>query len=131
MVSMDARHAGELGFDSPLRHFFKNLNQHLALQRPPNGHTVRHPPPYDHKPVVKQFKIWWSIHSSGNVIHWTIRKGVHPCWTNSLVDNPQVDKTTMNRLCMCADKFSLYNKAMFCLYNCIHCNHRIISCTVI
>ena len=97
MVSVDARHTGELGFDSLLRHFFKNLNQHLALQGPPDGHTVHPPPPYDHKPVVKQFKKWWAIHSSGKVIHWTIRKVVHPCWTNILVDNPQVGKTTMNR----------------------------------
>ena len=28
MVSMDARHTRELRFDSLLRHFFKNLNQH-------------------------------------------------------------------------------------------------------
>ena len=27
MVSVDARHTGELGFESLLRHFFKNLNQ--------------------------------------------------------------------------------------------------------
>ena len=56
MVSVDVRQSGELGFESLLRHFFKNLNQHLALQGPPAGQTVRHPPLYDHKPVVKPFK---------------------------------------------------------------------------
>ena len=40
MVSMGARHTGDLGFDSLLRHFFVNLNQHLALTGPPGGHTV-------------------------------------------------------------------------------------------
>ena len=42
MVSMDARHTGDLRFDSLLRHFFKTFNQHLALQGPPGGQTVRH-----------------------------------------------------------------------------------------
>ena len=48
MVSMDAQHAGEPGFDSLLRHFFKNLTQHLALPVPPGGVTVR-------RGVVKQW----------------------------------------------------------------------------
>ena len=110
MVSVDARHTGELGLESLLRHFFKNLNQPLALQGPPAGQTVRHPPLYDHKPVVKPFKKWWTIRYSGKVIHWiTIRKVVHPCWTNSLVDNPQVGKTTMNQIKHCASKVNQYN----------------------
>ena len=93
---MDAQHAGEPGFESLLRHFFKNLTQHLALPESPAGQTVFHPPVYIHKPVVKSFENRWSIRYSGKVIHWTIRKVVHLCWTNSLVDNPQVDKTTIN-----------------------------------
>jgi len=47
MVSVDTRHAGEPGFDSLLRHFFKNLNQHLALQGLHAGQTVLHPPLYN------------------------------------------------------------------------------------
>ena len=35
--------------------------------------------------------------NSGKVIHWSIRKVVHPCWTIRLVDNPQVDITTIHR----------------------------------
>ena len=42
MVSVGARHTGELGFDSLLRNFFKNLTQHLALPESPAGQTVRH-----------------------------------------------------------------------------------------
>ena len=87
MVFMDARHTGEPGFDSLLRHFFKNLTQHLALPESPAGQTVCHPPLYVHKPVVESFKN-----------RWTIRKVDHPCWLICLVDNPQVGKTTMNRL---------------------------------
>ena len=86
MVSVGARHTGELGFESLLRHFFKYLTQHLALPESPAGQTVPHPPLYVHKPVVDSFE---------NL--WTIRKVVHPCWTICLVDNPQVGKTTMNR----------------------------------
>ena len=39
IVSMDARHTGDLGFDSLLGHYFKYLNQHLALPRPPGGYS--------------------------------------------------------------------------------------------
>ena len=40
MVSKEARHTGDLGLNSLLRHFFINLNQHLASPGPPGGHTV-------------------------------------------------------------------------------------------
>jgi hypothetical protein len=96
MVSVDAQQTGEPGFKSLLRHFFKNLTQHLALPLSPAGQKNRHPPLYVHKPVVNSFENRWTICYSGKVIHWTIRKVVHPCWTNSLVGNLQVDETTIN-----------------------------------
>ena len=92
---MDAQQTGEHRFESLLRHFFKNLTQHLALAESLAGQTVRHPPLYDHKAVVKPFKNRWSIHYIGKVIHGTIRKVAHPCWSIRLVDNRQVDETTM------------------------------------
>jgi len=42
---MDARQTGDLGFDSLLRHFFINSNQHFALPGPPGGQTVGPPFP--------------------------------------------------------------------------------------
>ena len=42
MVSMDARQTSEIGFDSLLRHFFKNSNKHLALPGHPGGVTIWH-----------------------------------------------------------------------------------------
>ncbi len=60
---MDARHTRELGFDYLLRHFFKNLNQYLALQGPPGGQTVRHHLPASTKPVVNL----WRGQSRGGV----------------------------------------------------------------
>ena len=66
MVSMDARHAGEPGFNFLLRHFFENLTQHLALLGPPAGQTVCHTPLYDQKPMVKPFEKWWTIRCLGN-----------------------------------------------------------------
>ena len=116
MVSVDARHTGEPGFESLLRHFFKNLTQHLALPGPPAGQTVQHPPLYDHKPVVEPFENRWTIRYSGKVIHWTIRKVVHPCWTNSLVDNPQVDKTTIKSCTTFLQQFlNFWENYCFCL----------------
>ena len=32
----------------------------------------------------------------GEFIGWTNRKVVHPCRSNRLVDNPQVDETTLH-----------------------------------
>ena len=32
----------------------------------------------------------------GESVGWTIRKVVHPCRSNRLVDNPEVEETTMN-----------------------------------
>ena len=87
MVSMDARRTGELGFNSLLRHFIKNLNQHLALQGPPGGQTVCHYLPKSTKPVDNPL--------GGESIGWTNRKVVHPNRSNSLVDNPEVEETTM------------------------------------
>ena len=87
---MDPRHTGELGFDSLLRHFFKNLNQHLALQGPPGGQTVCHHLPTSTKPVDNML--------GGEFGGWTIRKVVHPSRSNRLVDNPEVEETMMNLL---------------------------------
>jgi len=84
MVSVDARHTGEPGFESHLRHFFKNCTQHLALPESPAGQTVWHPPLYDHKPVVKSIEKWCTIRYSGQSVAWSICTVVHPCWTNSL-----------------------------------------------
>ena len=78
IVSVDAQHAGEPWFESLLRHFFKNLTQHLALPESPAGQTVRHPPLYVHKPVVDSFENRWTIRYIGKVIQWTIGKVVHP-----------------------------------------------------
>ena len=96
MVSMGARQTGDLGFESLLRHFFKNLTQHLALPESPAGQTVRHPSLYVHKPVVDSFENRWTIHYSGQSVPWTILKVDHQCWLIRGVDNPQVGKTTMN-----------------------------------
>jgi len=95
MVSMGARQTGELGFESLLSHFFKNLIQHLALLESHAGQTVRHLPLYVHKPVVDSFKNLWTIHYSGQSVPWTICKVDHPCWSIRGVDNPQVGKTVM------------------------------------
>ena len=39
----------------------------------------------------------WVNSLGGEFIGWTICKEVHPCRSNSLVDNPQVDKSTIHR----------------------------------
>jgi len=111
---MDAQHTGELGFDSLLRHFFKNFNQHLALQGLPDGQTVCHPPSYDHKPVVKQLEKWWTIRYNGKVIPrytgqflrwfihagptvwWTIRKWIKQPWIIISIRNRHDEKFTNN-----------------------------------
>ena len=67
MVNMDARHTGDHRLNSILRHFFKNSNQHLALQGPPGGQTVPHPLPTSTKPVENS----WGGQSGG----WSIRSG--------------------------------------------------------
>jgi len=58
---MHAQHTGGL-----LRHFFKNLNKHLALQGPPGGQTVRHHLPMSTNPVDNPL--------GGEFIGWTNRK---------------------------------------------------------
>ena len=97
MVNVDTWHTGVPGFDSLWRHFFTNLTQHLALPETPAGQTVRHH-------LCTSTNQWMNhLKSGGPSIlvdkHYRgqFRKVVHPCWTNSLVDNPEVDETTMNR----------------------------------
>ena len=65
MVSVYGRHTSEQGFQSLLRHFFKNLTKHLALPESPAGQTVCHPPLYIHKPVVESFENRWT-----NSLQW-------------------------------------------------------------
>ena len=81
MVSMDAGHTGDLGFDSLLRNFYKNSNQHLALQGPPGGPTVCHHLPTSTKPEDNTYGgesgggqfVRWFI-QLGQTVWWTIRK---------------------------------------------------------
>ena len=75
--------------DSLLKHIFKNWNQHLALQGPPGDQTIRHHLPTSTKLVDNLL--------GGESIGWTNRKVVHPCRSNRLVDNPEVEETTMNQ----------------------------------
>ena len=103
MGSVGARHTGELRFESLLRHFFKNLTQHLALPESPAGQTVRH--------QLFTSSNQWMNHSksggpsvlvdkyySGQFVRWFIHGGPTVWWTDSLVDNPEVDETTMNQI---------------------------------
>jgi len=96
LVSTDARHTGELGFDSLLRHFFKNLNQHLALPGPPGGQTVG--PQF---PAQVDNLFWWtngaSTTSQCPQNRWISVMLVHPTRLKCLVDNPEVEKATMNQ----------------------------------
>ena len=98
MVSVGARHTGELGFESLLRHFFKNLTQHLALPESPAGQTVCHhlftstnqwmnhsksggPSVLVDKHYSGQL-VRWFIHA-GPTVWWTIRKWMKQPWINS------------------------------------------------
>ena len=49
VFGMDTRYAGELGFDSLLRHFFQQLKPTLSFARVPLWPNSSPPPPYVHK----------------------------------------------------------------------------------
>ena len=55
---------------------------------------------------------------SGQSVAWTIRTAVHPCWTFRLVDNLQVDTTTIHQI---------FGSCVFLYYEKIN---NFLSCTV-
>jgi len=112
MVSMDARHTGELRFDSLLRHFFKNSNQHLAWPGPPGGVTVRHP----HATSTPQ---WLNGSKKGGYLV-AVASAHNECFITvdnpggkRGVDNQEVEKTTINRVF-----FSGFKRQQPCLAFC-------------
>jgi len=70
LVSMDAWHTRELGFDSLLRHFFKNSTHHLALPGHPHSTSTQSGPS-----IEKLVFLRWRWRIMDVSLRWTIRGG--------------------------------------------------------
>jgi len=82
-------HTGELGFDSLLRHFFKNSNQQTPWW---SNHTA--PPCYFHPNVAPALEKWWSVTVAS--AHGQTKRLDNQGGAKRGVVQQWVDKTTMN-----------------------------------
>ena len=93
---MDARHTGNLRFDSPFDTFSK-FKPTLSFAVSPSSYSVHRFRGQTVRPHLATSTEPVDNPLGGESEGWTICKVVHPSRSNRLVDNLEVEETTMNR----------------------------------